>query len=420
MTTWQTSEPLSLAAGAERVTRLAENSFGASERPAVIASAPGRVNLIGEHTDYNGGLALPIALPHRTFAHVRLREDRTVRLTSAQADGVVEVSLDDVAPGADLGWASYVVGVAWAAEQAGLLQRCPGFDITIDSCVPFGAGLSSSAALECAVAVALATATGSPLTLGDDETRARWVEACVRAENEIAGAPTGGMDQAASLRAHEGHALALDCRTGEISHVPLDLEAAVATLLVVDTRAPHALVDGQYAARRTDCERAAQLLDIPLLADITDLDSALAQLAERAPAADRDRLVARTRHVVTEIGRTRGFIALLQDGALATSEGRLALGELMFASHASLRDDYEVTCPELDLVVETARSAGAIGARMTGGGFGGSAIVLTTSERAADTAAAIRAAFAEGGFAEPHLYAAIAAAPGFAHDTIEP
>lgn len=414
MSTWQTSTPFTLAAGETSVRERLE-ATGALTPDTIVGSAPGRVNLIGEHTDYNGGLALPIALPHRTFAALTPRTDRIVRLTSAQASGGSEVDLDDVKPGDDYGWAGYVVGVAWAAEQAGLIERCPGFDVAIDSCVPFGAGLSSSAALECAVATALSAAVGEPIALEDDDRRAAWVHACVSAENDIAGAPTGGMDQAASLRAHEGHALALDCRTGEVSQVPFDLEAAGLTLVIVDTCAPHALVDGQYAERRATCERAADILGLDFLADVEDLEAALARLAQE----DDEHLVTRTRHVVTEIERTRQFIALLKDGALESKDGQSQLGELMYASHFSLRDDYEVTCPELDLVVEVAQHVGAIGARMTGGGFGGSAIALVPSEQAEDFAAAVRAAFAENRLAEPDLYAALPSAPAFAHDTME-
>ncbi|MDO5700932.1 MAG: galactokinase [Bowdeniella nasicola] len=423
--TWQTAPAWDLAEGTARVRALATRTYGqqvGDDDSAVLASAPGRVNIIGEHTDYNGGLALPIALPHRTYAWLRPRPDRTVRLVSAQAEEPSEVNLDEVGPAdganAVAGWAAYVVGVPWAGEQDGVFERCPGFDLAIDSCVPFGAGLSSSAALECVAAVALSAVSATPdddLATLDDAARARLAEVCVRAENEIAGAPTGGMDQAASLRASAGHALALDCRTGEIERVPFDLAAAGLTLIVVDTRAPHALVDGQYAARRADCERAADLLGVDLLADVRDLSSAENALQGATASEDTERLLARMRHVVTEIERTRKFIDTLRQGGLTDAEGRETLGQLMYASHASLRDDYEVTCPELDAVVDVAHAMGALGARMTGGGFGGSAIALVERSQAEGFARSVREAFAARGFAAPHLYGVTPDDPALVH-----
>ena len=255
------------AEGERRARDLFVATYGAA--PDGVWSAPGRVNLIGEHTDYNGGLALPIALPHRTYAAVARRADDVVRLVSAQEpSGVREVRLADAAPGAVGGWAAYVVGVAWALREAG--HAVGGFDLAIDSCVPFGAGLSSSAALEASVAVALDALHGLGLAgtvdaagaATDDAGRATLADVCVRAENEMAGAPTGGMDQAASLRARAGHALLLDCRDGAVRHVPFDLAAHGLALLVVDTRAEHSHVDGEYAQRRAACEEAARRLGV--------------------------------------------------------------------------------------------------------------------------------------------------------------
>ncbi|HLS73868.1 MAG TPA: galactokinase [Actinomycetaceae bacterium] len=365
---------------------------------AGVWAAPGRVNLIGEHTDYNAGLCLPIALPHRTFVAVRPRADRTVRLVSAQEDGVVELDLDGVGPvgsaGEVSGWPAYVVGVAWALVADGLIaaDRTTGFDIAVDSCVPYGAGLSSSAALESAVAIALDDLWELGLATSDAG-RARLAAACIRAENEIAGAPTGGMDQSASLRARAGHALLLDFGDDSAHHVPFDLAAARLELLVIDTRAPHQLVDGQYAERRASCEAAARELGLGSLREVTELPAALESLAD--PVVRR-----RVRHVVTENARVARFAELLQAGP---PEGeRLAeLGQLVNASHASMRDDYEISCPELDLAVDTAIAAGAHGARMTGGGFGGSAIAIVPAESAASVAGAVDAAFRTAGFAEP-------------------
>lgn len=296
--------------------------------------------------------------------------------------------------GAVTGWPAYVVGVAWALVAEGLVaaERTTGFDIAVDSCVPYGAGLSSSAALESAVAIALDDLWGLGLA-ADDAGRARLAAACIRAENEVAGAPTGGMDQSASLRARADHALLLDFADGGAHHVPFDLAAAGLELLVIDTRAPHQLVDGQYAERRASCEAAARELGLRSLREVTDLPAALDTLAD--PVVRR-----RVRHVVTENERVARFAELLRAGP--PEDERLAeLGSLMAGSHASMRDDYEISCPELDLAVDTATAAGARGARMTGGGFGGSAVALVPAESAAAVARAVAAAFSSTGFADP-------------------
>ena len=361
-------------------------------------SAPGRVNLIGEHTDYNGGLCLPIALPHRTYVALRRRDDDTVRLVSAQEPaGLRTIELADVAPGTVDGWAGYVVGVAWALRQAG--HAVGGFDVAVDSCVPYGAGLSSSAALEASVAVALDAAYALDLA-GSDDGRATLASLCVRAENEIAGAPTGGMDQAAALRAQAGNALLLDCLDGSVRHVPFDLAAHGLALLVVDTRAEHALVDGQYAARRASCEAAAERLGVGTLREISDDPRGLEWALDKL---DDDVQVRRVRHVVNEIDRVTWFVALLDAGEVGL------VGTLMNQSHASLRDDYEVSCRELDLVVDTARDAGATGARMTGGGFGGSAIALVAADEVDRVAQAVADAFAAEGLRAPAFLVATAA-----------
>lgn len=411
------------AVGAARVRALFAQAFAG--RPDGVWAAPGRVNLVGEHTDYNDGLCLPVALPHRTFVALRARPDRVVRLVSAQdAGGVpVELDLDRVGPvgSADAvsGWPAYAVGVAWAIEQAGL-GRVPGFDVAVDSCVPLGAGLSSSAALECAVAVALDDVAG--LGLGaDDAGRATLAAVCARAENEVAGAPTGGMDQAAALRARAGHALLLDTRDGGIEQVPLDLAASGLALLVIDTRAEHRLVDGQYARRRQVCEDAARVLGVESLRVVADavasgettLEAVLGRLAD---AEQRTRV----RHVVTEIERVRFLVADLGSGAGTDRAGGgapLAGGSLervaaaLDASHESLRDDYEVSSVELDVAVGAARAAGAHGARMTGGGFGGSAIALVDAGSAGDVMAAVARAFAGAGLDEPAFLIVDAAGP---------
>jgi galactokinase len=392
------------ADGADRAAAAFRARFGAE--PDGVWSAPGRVNLIGEHTDYNGGLCLPINLPHRTYVALRRTgstlSGAVVNLASAQeaAAGLWTAALVEVAPGNVSGWPAYAAGVAWALARDG--HAVGGFDAVVDSCVPYGAGLSSSAALECAVAVALDDAFA--LGLGaDDDGRARLAAACIRAENEVAGAPTGGMDQSSSLRATEGHALLLDCLDGSVRHVPFDLEDEGLALLVVDTRAEHQLSDGQYAARRAACDAAAAQLGITTLREIdpAGLADALGRLTDGVVPAEVARR--RVRHVVTEIARVTELVALLDAGRARD------IGPVLDASHASLRDDYEVSCDELDLVVEAARTAGALGARMTGGGFGGSAIALVEADRAEAVAAAVAGAFAARGFTAPAFLVARAA-----------
>lgn len=396
--------------GASQANALFRDAFG--YEPRGVWSAPGRVNIIGEHVDYNGGPCLPIALPHRAYVALSPRADRTIRLISPQTRDAVDVlDLDVLGPKGGPGevsshWTAYLAGVAWALEKAGY-GPIPGFDAALWSCVPLGGGLSSSAALECATAVALdevcSLGLAGPLESPNDEGRRELVDAARVAENQIAGANTGGLDQTASMRCQEGHALALDCSDMSTRQVPFDLGGVGLELLVIDTRAKHSLADGQYGSRRADCEESARLLGVRQLADVTDLDEAVAALGD-------ERLVARTRYVVSEIARTRAFIELLDEGPL---EGRrLAVaGALMCDSHESLRDDYEVSCPELDVAVAAARFAGAHGARMTGGGFGGSAIALVDAGATARVASAIARAYAERGWEAPHFIRALPSQP---------
>jgi galactokinase len=351
-------------------------------RDAEVAwRSPGRVNLIGEHTDYNDGFVLPLALTSGTEVLAARRDDRVLRVSSAQRrDQPVEIALDRLAPGSVDGWAAYVAGTAWALAERGV--DVPGADLLVDGSVPRGAGLSSSASLECAVAGALLALAGADLPLRDIALLAQ------RAENDFVGMPCGVMDQFASTHARAGHLLLLDTRSLEVRHISFDLAGDGLTLLVVDTKAPHQLVDGEYAARRASCEEAARLLGVPALRDVVDLDSALADL-------DDDVLRRRVRHVVTENGRVLDVVDLLESGEVR------AIGPLMTASHVSLRDDYEVSCRELDLVVDTALAAGALGARMTGGGFGGSAIALVESASVEHVRGQILSAFRTAGLTEP-------------------
>ncbi|MEV7284223.1 galactokinase [Streptomyces sp. NPDC093252] len=358
--------------------------------PDGVWAAPGRVNLIGEHTDYNDGFVMPFALPHSTVAAVARRTDGRLRLHSADLDaGVTELDLDTLAPGTDRDWTAYPAGVVWALREAG--HPVTGADIHLASTVPTGAGLSSSAALEVVVALALSDlhALGIP----------RWKLArlCQRAENVYVGAPTGIMDQTASACCEAGHALFLDTRDLSTRQIPLDLAAEGLRLLVVDTRVRHTHSDGEYGKRRAGCEKGAALLGVDALRDIPydGLDEALATLGDEAEVR---RLV---RHVVTEDQRVERVVALLEAGR--TRE----IGPVLTEGHASLRDDFRVSCPELDTVVDTAVAAGALGARMTGGGFGGSAIVLAEATDTDLVTKAVEAAFAAAGFTAPRTFEAV-------------
>jgi galactokinase len=356
--------------------------------PLGVFAAPGRVNLIGEHVDYNGGLCLPMALPHATYAAVAPRDDGTVTVTSHQQDDAFSASLDALGPGQATGWAAYAAGVLWALQEDG--WQLPGMDVVVDSRVPLGAGLSSSAAIECAVAIGAAEIAGATL---DDDLRSALVRACMRAESEVAGAPTGGMDQTIALFGRADCALLLDCRDWSTSQIGWDPASADLTLLVVDTRASHSLSDGGYESRRRDCETAARTLGVELLRDVEDHDEALGGL-------DDERIRRRVRHVFTEIDRVRDAVRQLEAGDFK------GLGASFTASHESLRDDYEVSADELDVVVDTALENGALGARMTGGGFGGSAIALLPTDSVDPVAAAVASAFEERGWQPPGLLTA--------------
>jgi galactokinase len=357
------------------------DAYGAE--PAVVGRAPGRVNLIGEHTDYNAGTCLPVALAHATYAAASPRSDNLVRVRSAQTDD--EWQGEGIGPGEVTGWATYVAGVAWALREAGV--DVPGIDLCVDSTVPLGAGLSSSAALECSVAVAIAQVVGLDIDGADGAAERRaLVEACMRAETEVAGAPTGGMDQTVAMFARPGAALLIDFLDDTTRAVPLALADAGLAVLVVDTRVSHALVDGGYASRRTDCEAACRELGVPSLREATlDPVEALAD----------SRIRRRARHVVTEIGRVADAVAAVERADWP------AVGGLFVASHASMRDDFEISCPELDAAVEAALGAGALGARMTGGGFGGSAVALVPEDALDTVMSTIDTAFDTRGFRRP-------------------
>jgi galactokinase len=369
--------------------------YGAA--PKGVWSAPGRVNLIGEHTDYNAGFVLPFALPHRIAVAARPREDGMLTVATVGDDDKVQqagpVRVAGLEPGTVSGWAAYPTGVAWVLRENGVGA---GADMLITSGLPAGAGLSSSHALQCAVALALLGLAGRDVggSAGDPPTRgeiARWVQ---RSENEFVGAPTGLLDQTASLCCRTGNVLFYDVRSGRMEHVPFDIAPRGLEILVIDTRVSHAHSESGYAARRQGCERAAALLGVPALRDVAshDLDNVLARLPEQ--------LRPLVRHVVTENERVLATVRRLRD------DRPVDIGPLLTASHESLRDDYRVSCPELDVAVSAALDSGALGARMTGGGFGGSAIALVTSGRRDAVEQAVTAAFADHGMAAPRIFAA--------------
>lgn len=385
--------------GVEQATTLFEKTYGTE--PDGVWAAPGRINLIGEHVDYCGGLCLPMALPHRTFIALRGRADQQVELVTDLDSGHWSGSTEDLRPGGVTGWAAYAAGPAWSlTQEAGLSAMPHGFDAAIVSCVPLGAGLSSSAALGCASIVALDDIWGLGMA-ADDTGRTTLATACVKAENEVVGAPTGGMDQAISLRATAGHAMLLDCRDGAAEQVEFDATGAELSVLVIDTRAPHSLSDGQYGQRRTTCEEAAAALGVADLREIADqVDEARDRLDEVLNTLPDDLQRRRTRHVVNEIQRVRRSATYLRGGLWAE------LGVELNVSHDSLRHDYEVSCAELDTAVEAARAAGALGARMTGGGFGGSAIALIRTSELENAANTVAEAFRVRGFRTPSFLVA--------------
>ncbi|TCB99751.1 galactokinase [Micromonospora zingiberis] len=359
------------------------------EPPTGRWAAPGRVNLIGEHTDYNDGFVLPFALPLRTVAAAARQPEEQWTVWSELTGETVDFGADEVtAAGRVTGWAGYVAGVVWSLREAG--HRVPGARLAIASDVPLGAGLSSSAALEAAVLAALVDLGGLDLPAEDQPRLAQ------RAENHYVGAPTGIMDQSAAIRCRAGHALFLDCRTEQVEHIPFDPGAAGLAVLVIDSNAPHRHVDGEYAARRASCEKAAGLLGVPALRDVPadELDDALARLPD-------DETRRRVRHVVTENQRVCDTVDLLRAGRIRQ------IGALLTASHVSMRDDFAITVPEVDTAVEAALAAGALGARMTGGGFGGCVLALIEADQSTAIAQTVTTAYATRAYPPPTITTAL-------------
>ncbi|MGO4104211.1 galactokinase [Leifsonia sp. YAF41] len=376
----------------EQAARVGFESHFAHE-PVGLWSAPGRVNLIGEHTDYNDGFVFPFAIDRRTVVALAERGDRLIRVASSFADDAIEISLDELFPENLHGWSAYPLGVAWALGQFGAdLGTQTGFEIYIDSDVPIGAGLSSSAAIESAVAVAL----NDVWDLGLD--RRTLAQVGQLAENRAVGAPTGIMDQSASLLGETDAAVFLDCRSLDSEVIPLGFDEAGLELLIIDTRVSHSHATGGYGSRRASCEKGAAALGTDSLRDVS-----VADLGRAAELLD-DETFRRVRHVITENQRVLDTVRTLRE------QGPTAIGELLDASHVSMRDDFEISVAELDLAVETSRAAGAIGARMTGGGFGGAAIALTPTALIPTVEAAVLDAFAAAGYGTPELFVVRAAA----------
>ena len=350
--------------------------------PAGVWHAPGRVNLVGEHTDYNDGFVLPFALAQGVRAAAARCGDGMLELRSRQAPGdSVRVHVESLAPGSVCGWAAYAAGVAWSLLEAG--HAIGGARVAIDSDLPQGAGLSSSAAVECATAVALTGLYDAAVPLLE---LARLAQ---RAENDFVDMPCGIMDQSASLQCIRGHALLLDCRSLVTAQVPLDVAAAGLELLVLDTRARHEHAGGAYADRRRACEQAADLLGVPALRDVTGLGE--------LDRLDDPVLRRRARHVITDNRRVQAMVSLLRAGAVRDA------GPLLTQAHRSLRDDFGISWPQADVAVDTAVAAGALGARMMGGGFGGSVIVLVPAGQSASIVTAIGDEFRRRGWPGPDV-----------------
>lgn len=407
--------------------------------PDGVWSAPGRLNLLGEYVDFNGGACLPTPLPYRTLVAGRLRRDGILHAQSRQMDQPRELPLAQIAPGEVSGWFAYVGGVAWAMNQEGgadiALPEGFGADLLIDSTVPVGGGLSSSAALLSATVLALlelscplqAGSGVGPLPVGgcgpdNDALRRRLAAVCMLAENRVAGANTGALDHTAALRSLPGEAMVVDFRDLSIEPLHVEPSAQGCEFLVIDTRAPHDLADGQYARRRAACEQSARAAGVGTLRELLPEDLGFASLDREEARAAREELTEQTlsalirrapdavdwaevrgwiRHVFTDMLLVARARALLAERLPVTEATWEELGELFTASHCSMRDDLQASREELDVAVDTCLREGALGARLVGGGFGGAVLALIPAQRRDDAARAVARAFAERGFRAP-------------------
>jgi galactokinase len=355
--------------------------------PDIIATAPGRVNLIGEHVDFLDGFVLPFAISDVTTVAIAKNSNGKIRTASIQKKGAIStVECEQLKPKSGEAWTRYPVGVIWA------LGIDSGLDILIDGQVPLGAGLSSSAALECAVA----TAINELFNLG--LTPPELSRAAQRAENVYVGMPCGIMDQSVSLMATEGNALLLDTRDLSTEQIPFDIAPLGLELLVIDTQVHHALVDGGYAERRASCEKAIADLKIKSLRDIS-----IADFVSHHNQLD-DKTYLRAFHGVTEMKRVLDAVALLKSGDF------VGFGSIVTEAHISLRDNYTVSCPELNLAVDTSLKFEALGSRMIGGGFGGSAIALIEAKDSELIKDEIKSAFMTARFKSPRFFSALPSA----------
>lgn len=373
------------------MTEIADRFFEVyGNEPDGVWSAPGRVNLIGEHTDYNQGLVLPFAIDRRTTCAARLNGTGTLRASSTAQEGVVDVALEGIATATFAGWSGYALGIAWAMQQLGWdVSDKPGVDLLLDSNVPLGAGLSSSAAIESAIIAALNELWSLNLSQMD---MARIGQ---KAENGAVGAPTGIMDQVASVYGRAGYAVRLDCQSMQAELVPLPLDEEGLSLLVIDTHVKHSHANGGYAERRAACEAGAAAMGVESLRGIS------ADMLDEVAARVDEVTLKRVRHVVTENDR------VIEASQQLADNGPRAIGDLMVASHVSMRDDFEISVPQIDTAVDTAMANGAIGARLTGGGFGGAAIALVDNAKAEAIISAIEEAFAAQGYVAPTIISVV-------------
>ena len=357
--------------------------------PTGVWSAPGRVNLIGEHTDYNLGFVLPFAINRRTYAAISLRQDQTVRVMSSFSDEQHQIELADISKNVANDWAAYPFGVAWALAKLGQTPGV-GFDAYFESDVPVGSGLSSSAAIECSTSLALNELWQTNLS------RPELARVGQLAENEIVGAPTGIMDQSASLLGERDHAVFLDCKSLEAQSIELGFDDEGLELLIIDSRVTHRLNDGGYATRRKACELGASQMGVASLREVS-----VDQLGKAKEIMD-DVTFRRVRHIVTENERVLETVERLR------TEGPKSIGALLNASHVSMRDDFEISIDELDTAVDVAVRHGAVGARMTGGGFGGAAIALAPIAKVSEITLAVLAEFELLGYGKPNIFAVTA------------